>query len=227
MLESLFGYDAFHAGIVMSPAGFFSIVAMVIVGAALGRGLDARWLIGIGLLMLGAGNYWLSRLNLDISPWQVVWPRVVMIAGLGFVFAPVNVAAYLYTPRSLRGAAVGIFALLRNEGGSVGVSMSQTLTERREQFHLLRLGENLDQLNPAVAHFSQQAQATFLEQTGDPAGAQAMALQSLSNLRLQQASSLAYFDCFFIFAAIAVVLVGAVMLMKRSVVEKGTHIAAE
>jgi len=141
LLESLFGYDAFHAGLVLSPSGVFTILAIVVVGALLGRGLDARWLIGAGLLILAAGNFWMSQLNLEISPWHVVWPRVVMVGGLGLVFAPLNVAAYLYTPRALRGAAVGLLALLRNEGGSVGTSMGQTITERREIFHALRSAE--------------------------------------------------------------------------------------
>ena len=78
-----------------------------------------------GLLTLAVGNYWMSRLNLDISPWQVVWPRVVVIAGLSMIFAPLNVAAFLYIPKELRGAAVGLLALLRNEGGSVGTSVAQ------------------------------------------------------------------------------------------------------
>jgi DHA2 family multidrug resistance protein len=227
MLESLFGYDAFHAGLVLSPAGFFSIIAMIIVGAALGRGMDARWLIATGLVILAAGNFWMSRMNLDISPGMVVWPRVVMIIGLGFVFAPLNVAAYIYTPRALRGAAVGLLALLRNEGGSVGTSMSQTLTERREQFHTLRLGENLDTLNPSVTDYLAQAQPAFLQQSGDPAAAKLMTLQSLDDLREQQSSALAYFDCFLIFAVLGVVLAFLVLLMKRSVAEKGAHIAAE
>ena len=77
----------------------------------------------------------MSQLNLDISPWQVVWPRVVLIVGLSMIFAPLNVAAFMYTPQHLRAAAVGLFALLRNEGGSVGTSMAQTFQERREQFH--------------------------------------------------------------------------------------------
>ena len=84
----------------------------------------------------------MALMNLYISPWQVVWPRVVMIVGLSMIFAPLNVAAFKYTPRHLRGAAVGLFALLRNEGGSVGTSMAQTIQERREQFHLSRLGDS-------------------------------------------------------------------------------------
>jgi len=58
-----------------------------------------------------------------------------------------NVAAYLYTPPLLRGAAVGLLSLLRNEGGSVGTSLAQTMQERRDQFHTLRLGESLDPFN--------------------------------------------------------------------------------
>ena len=106
---------------------------------------------------MAAGNYWMSQMNLDISPGQVVWPRVVLIVGLSMIFAPRNVAAYLYTPVALRGAAVGLLGLLRNEGGSVGTSMAQTMQERREQFHSLRLGEFLDPFNPAARSFLDQA----------------------------------------------------------------------
>jgi MFS transporter, DHA2 family, multidrug resistance protein len=227
LLESLFGYDAFHAGLVLSPSGAFTILALIVVGALLGRGIDARWLIAIGLLVLATGCFWMSQMNLDISPWLVVWPRVVMIAGLGMIFAPLNVAAFLYIPRSLRGAAVGLFALLRNEGGSVGTSVGQTITERREIFHALRLNENLDQFNPAVNSYLDQAQAGFLQQTGDPAAAHQMALQSLEDLREQQASALSYFDAFLIFAVLAVGLAFLVLMMRRSAAQKGQHVAAE
>jgi DHA2 family multidrug resistance protein len=168
LLQSLFGYDALNAGLVMSPAGVFAVAAMPVVGFLLGRGTDARWVIIAGLLVMAAGNYWMSQLNLEISPGQVIWPRVVLVLGLSICFAPANVAAYLYTPPLLRGAAVGLLSLLRNEGGSVGTSMAQTMQERRDQFHTLRLGESLDPLNPAVTSFFEQARGLFLQQTGDP-----------------------------------------------------------
>ena len=212
MLESLFGYDAFHAGLVLSPSGIFAILAIIIVGALLGRGFDARWLIGSGLLIVAAGSFWMSRMNLDIAPWQVVWLRIVMVSGLGLIFAPINVAAYLYMPRDLRGAAVGLLALLRNEGGSVGTSLGQTITERREKLHALRLNENLDPFNPAVNSYIAQVQPGYLQQTGDPVAAQQMAWQSLENLREHQASALAYFDAFLIFAVVGVVLAFLVLL---------------
>jgi DHA2 family multidrug resistance protein len=227
LLQSLFGYDATTSGLVLSPAGIFAIIMLAIVGGLLGRGVDARYLMAAGLFVLGVGGYWMSRLNLEISPWQIVWPRVVFIMGLSTIFAPLNVAAFLYIPPQLRGAAVGLLALLRNEGGSAGTSVAQTIQERRDQFHSLRLGENLDPLNPAVNSYFDQVQPGFLQQTGDPVAAKQMALQSLANLREQQSSALSYFDVFFIFAVVAVALVGLVFFMKRSVAAKGAHVAAE
>jgi DHA2 family multidrug resistance protein len=166
-------------------------------------------------------------MNLEISPAQIVWPRVVLIVGLSMIFAPITVAAYFYTPLSMRAAAVGLFSLLRNEGGSVGASMAQTWQERRAQFHGARLGDFLDPLNPAVNSFTASTTPTFLQQTGDPVQAQLMSWQSLSNLRDQQASALAYFDSFWLFAMLGFGLVLLVFFMKRSVAEKGAHLAAE
>jgi DHA2 family multidrug resistance protein len=227
LLQALFGYDALSTGLVMSPAGIAAVLAMPIVGRLLGLRMDARWLIAAGLLLMTAGNYWMSQLNLDISPNQAVWPRVLVVAGLSVCFAPANVAAYLYTPIALRGAAIGLLSLLRNEGGSVGVSLSQTLEERRDQFHTLRLGESLDPFNPAVASFLDQARGAFLQQTGDPVAAQHLAWQALENLRQQQASSLAFFDTFWMMAVLTFAVAFAVLFMKRSVVEKGSRAGPE
>ncbi|HEY2532561.1 MAG TPA: DHA2 family efflux MFS transporter permease subunit [Xanthobacteraceae bacterium] len=227
LLQSLFGYNALAAGLVMSPAGFFAVLAMPVVSRLLGLKTDARWLIGAGLLLMAVSNYWMSHMNLDVSPEQVIWPRAGLVVGLSIAFAPLNVAAYLYTSPLLRGAAVGLLSLLRNEGGSVGTSLAQTFQERREQFHTLRLGESLDPFNPAVHSFLEQAQARFLQQTGDPAAAQQLAWQALENLRQQQASALAYFDCFWLFAVTMLALTFVVLFMKRSVAEKGTRIGGE
>jgi DHA2 family multidrug resistance protein len=187
LLQSLFGYDATTSGLVLSPAGIFSIVILLIVGKLLTRGVDARRLMAAGLATMAVGNYWLSRLNLDIGPWQIVWPRVVMIVGLSMLFAPLNVAAFLYIPRELRGAAVGLLALLRNEGGSVGTSVAQIIHERREQLHTLRLNEHLDPLSPEVHRLLERGQALFLHRNGDAPLSRRMTLRALEHLRTRQA----------------------------------------
>ena len=227
LLQTLFGYDATTSGMVLSPAGVGAVITLLIVGRLLGKGVDARYLMSAGLLTMGAGSYAMSRFTLDIGPMPVVLARVLFICGLSMIFAPLNVAAFQRIPPELRGAAVGLLALLRNEGGSVGTSVAQTLHEQREQFHVLRLGENLDLLNPAVSDFLSQAQNSLQSFSGDAVGAAQMALQSLENSRQQQASALAYFDTFVIFGVLSASLVMLVFMMKPSVAAKGAHVAAE
>jgi DHA2 family multidrug resistance protein len=227
MLQSLFGYDATTSGLVLSPAGIFAVITLFVVGFLISRGTDTRILMACGLLTVGAGNYWMSLMNLGISPWQVVWPRVVVIMGLSMIFAPLNVAAFLHIPKELRGAAVGLLALLRNEGGSVGTSVAQTLLERREQFHTHRLNEFLDPLNPILNDSLAQLKSFFLQITGDGPTSQTMATSVIQATRDREALSLGYFDIFWSSAALSVLLVFLVLMMKRAVAEKGAHIAAE
>ena len=64
LLQSLFGYDAYASGLVLSPSGVSSIAMLLVVGILLGRGVDARWLIAAGLVVMAAGNYWMALMNL-------------------------------------------------------------------------------------------------------------------------------------------------------------------
>jgi MFS transporter, DHA2 family, multidrug resistance protein len=227
MLQSLFGYDALRAGLVMSPSGVSSLAAMVVAGILLTRQCDARWLVAAGLVVMAAANFWMARTNLQISPYQVIGPRMLLTLGLGLIFAPMSVAAYKYTPMHLRGAAVGLLSLLRTEGGSVGTSMATTVRERREQFHLSRLVEGLGPLNSHVREYLHGAGDFFLRRTGDPGRSPLLSLQTLDDLRQQQAASLAFLDVFWLCGVLAAGLLGLVLLMKRSVAEKGEHIATE
>ena len=120
---------------------------------------------------------------------------------------------------------MGLLSLLRNEGGRVGVSLAQTFQERRDQFHTLRLGEYLDPFNAAAKAFLTQAQSLFLQQTADPVALQQLAWQQLEDVREQQASALAYFDCFWMVAMLTFAVAFLVLLMKRSVAERGAHLA--
>jgi DHA2 family multidrug resistance protein len=227
MLQMLFGYDALRSGLAMSPAGATSMIAMAIAGTLLGRQVDARWLIAVGLVIVVVANYWMARMNLMISPAQVAMPRMLLALGLGLSFAPMSVAAFKYTPLHLRGAAVGISSLLRTEGGSVGTSLATTIEHRRDQFHLSRMGEWLGPLNTHVQTFLEQTRAFFFQKTGDPAKSDQLALQSLDDLRQQQAMTLAFLDVFWLCAVLALGLLVLVPFMKRSVAEKGEHIGAE
>jgi MFS transporter, DHA2 family, multidrug resistance protein len=227
MLLGLFGYDAIDAGLVMSPSGFFALVMLPVVGVLLGRGLDARWLVVAGALIVAAGCFWTSQMDLTIGPGQVVWPRVTRGVGQSILFSPLNVVAYASLPPRLRGSATGLFALLRNEGASVGTSMARTVCERREQFHLHRLGEWLNPLSLNLRDSLGEIRTKFLGLTGDPARANSMAWQCVSDVRGQQALSMAYLDCFWACGMLALAIIPLVLLMKRSMAERGAHAPAE
>jgi DHA2 family multidrug resistance protein len=227
LLQGLFGYDALRSGMMMSPSGVSSMAAMIIAGALLSRQFDARYLVGSGLVIMAVACFARSQMNLEIGPWQIIWPHMLVMLGLGLVFAPISVAAYKYIPVHLRGAAVGLLSLLRTEGGSVGTSMSKIIQERREQFHLSRLDETLAGLNPQVHDFLARTQEFFLQRTGDRAQSSLLSLKTLDDLRQQQAAAFAFFDVFFVCAVLSLVLVLFVLAMRRAVAEPGEHIAAE
>ena len=141
----------------MSPAGFFAVLAMPVVSRLLGRKMDARWLIGTGLLVIAVSNYWMSQMNLNISPDQVIWPRAGLVVGLAIVFAPVNMAAYLYTPPLLlsgrTGAAGGPSGadgriLQAGAGGPIILGRAEDGDVLRLQDFLRRNGHPHHLLNP-------------------------------------------------------------------------------
>ena len=219
LMQNLFHYDAFTSGLVMSPAGIFAFGTVIVVGFLMGKKLDARILITVGLTTIAVSNFWMAYMTPGISPWQLAWPRVMLVMGMSMVFAPLNVAAYKYMPQILRGSAVGLFALLRNEGGSFGTSMTQTLQTRREQFHTLRVNDYLDPLNSNLHQFLTQTEAVFRQFNADAMGVKLMAIDTLNQLRDQQALALSYFDCFYLFGVLACILVFGVLLMKQSKAE--------
>src|SRR5215510_10397371 len=71
---------------------------LFVVRQFLSRGIDVRWLIAAGLIIMGIGSYWMSQMNLDISSWQVVWSGCVVIGELSMIFVPLHVGAFLYIP---------------------------------------------------------------------------------------------------------------------------------
>ena len=89
------------------------------------------------------------------------------------------------------------------------------------------MGETLDPFNPVVAEFLTQMRQYYEQLTGDPAGARARAVQTLADLRWQQALAVSSFDCFWAFAVLAVMLIPLVLLMRPSVAARGAHVGAE
>jgi DHA2 family multidrug resistance protein len=132
--QELLGYTAFTAGLVVAPRGIGAICAMPIIGY-LSNKVDARWLLTFGFLAFGLTTLYFGNVTLDLSPTTLLVPILITGFGLSFVFVPISIAAYGTLDNKQIGNASGLFNLMRNIGGSIGISVAQTLLVRRSDVH--------------------------------------------------------------------------------------------
>ncbi len=225
MLQELFGYDAFRAGLILSPSAFFTMLMMPIVGFLLGRKVDARYIIPIGLVCLSGAAYWQAHLDLYTSPAMFIAPRCVQMTGVGMLFVPLNNAAYQYLAKNQVNNATGIFNMLRNEGSSLGIAIVTVMVDRRSQFHQLRLAEHVTPLNPAVNQWTDYfAQTRMIRGGATKAVAEQQGMGMLTQMVHNQAREMAYLDVFWIFAIMALAALPLVFLMKKSVSKGGVSV---
>ena len=147
-MQLLMGYSATAAGLAISPAGLFTIIEVPLVGWALSRGFDARRMIFAGLATIALGTWWLSLGNLDMGESSLIWPRVVQVLGIGMTTVPLSTIMFRFLPTDQSSNAAGIYALVRNEGGSIGIAISSTFLERTAQTHQAYIGAHISASNP-------------------------------------------------------------------------------
>ncbi len=132
--QELLGYTAFSAGLVVGPRGIGSIIGMPVI-AFLGAKLDARYLSTFGFVLFGITSLVFGNANLGIGPTTFLWPIIITGFALSFVFVPITTQSYGTLRNEQIGNASGIFNLIRNIGGSIGISVAQTLLTRRSDIH--------------------------------------------------------------------------------------------
>lgn len=186
MMESLLGYPAFTAGLMLAPRGVAGMVSMMLIGKIISK-VDARWLICSGIIISVIGMYIGTHYTLDISPGWIFWPMILQGFGLGMVFVPLSTIAFSTLPMNLRTEAAGLFSLLRTIGGSVGISIAITLFTRRSQYFWNQLGGFIQPYNPAVTQYLQPLHLT-------PNQAQSAVV--LGNELYRQASMVSYINVF-------------------------------
>jgi DHA2 family multidrug resistance protein len=224
LMQTMMGYSPTKAGLILSPAGIFTMALVPFVGYMLTRGVDPRLLIGLGLAIAGAATLWMGGLNLQASPSNILWPRVVQSCGAGLMFVPLSTIAFRFLPREESGNASALYALVRNEGSSIGVALVTTLLVRSTQMHQAMLVGHVNPYNPvANQKLSQLAHAT---QSADPRGGPAMALRMVYETVIQQASMLAYSDQFRRFGLLVLVVVPLVFLLRKPVVDADAPVEA-
>jgi DHA2 family multidrug resistance protein len=202
-LQTLMGYTAESAGLVLSGAGLLLLIEMPIVGQLTTK-IPAKYIMAFGWLSLAFGMYYSTRgLDLLISFRAAAELRIVQALGLGFLFVPINLGAYIGIPPEKGNSVSGLVNFMRNIGSSVGTSMVTTILARREQFHQNMLSYHATNYDPAFRNQLNGLSGQLFHAGASAPDAQAQAYGRIYQGLQVQSQTLAYIDTFMVLAVAA------------------------
>jgi DHA2 family multidrug resistance protein len=213
-LQTLMGYSATNAGMVMAPGGVATLITMPFVGAALAK-RDGRKIVFFGLLLGAISMFIMQGLNLQGSFWNYTWPRIVLGVGLAMIFVPLTTVTLATISRAEMGNATGMFNLLRNIGGSVGIAMAATLLARYGQFYQTGLVAHINPYNPTFQMRMNDIQQALIAKGMAITQSEHTALGMMYGEVRRQAGSLAFNHIFFIIGLAFLVIIPLLLLLKR------------
>jgi DHA2 family multidrug resistance protein len=211
--QEILGYTAFTAGLVVGPRGVGSFIGSPIIGVLASR-IDPRKLLCLGFLGFAVCSFIFGTVNLDIGPYTLLIPITITGFALSFVFVPLATLATSTISRNDMGNATGLFNMLRNIGGSIGIAMATTALIRRADLYQTYLSANL---TPTGAVLQQKSAmiAGYLGHRMGPAGARPGSFGLIYSLMEQQAAMLAYVDVFRWTAVLALICAAATWFFKK------------
>lgn len=223
-LQTLMGYTATLAGLVLGPGGVATLIAMPIAGRLVTK-MNQKVLLSFGIIISAYSTYLMSQFNLLADFNTIIWPRVVLGVGMGFLFIPLTTLTMSTISKEDMGNATSIYNLLRNLGGSFGVAFVTTILSRRAQFHHFRLSENLTPFD-ATYQFMTNHTAQVMQYRGvDSITAGKGSLGLIYERLLREASMIAFNDAFYIISVLMFLTLPLVLLMKTGKLStpSGTH----
>jgi len=213
-VQTLLGYSATQAGMVLSPGGMAILFVMPAVGMLVTR-VDVRWLIIFGLVTGAAALFLYGQVDLQVDYQTVALIRVLQAVGLAFLFIPINTAAFTGIPMMKSSSASAIINLSRNLGGSFGIALISSMLVQQQQRHqtflVAHVGDAVNQPGGVVRQLSQSlmAQGVPALEAGQQALAQVYAMVQ------RQASMLAYVDAFRALGLLFLLLAPVCLLLRR------------
>jgi DHA2 family multidrug resistance protein len=214
--QELMGYTALAAGWAVSPRGVGAILAMPMIGYLTAK-IDNRLLIAFGFGLFAVTSIWFSEVNLAIGPWSFLWAIVLSGFGSGCVFVPLSTTTMAFLKNEEIGNASGLYNLLRNIGGSIGISIVNTIVARHAQVHRNELGASLSQGRVEVQGAVAGIQQYLGSQGASPTTATAQAYGLLNQALNAQSRLWSYVDDFRYMALVCFACVPIVFALKKSV----------
>jgi DHA2 family multidrug resistance protein len=214
MLQSIYGYDATNAGLVLMP-GALVAAALAPVVARLMRKVSSKVLAAFAFITLAASMWHFANLSLAASYRTETWARVYQGFALAFLFIPVSQIAYSYLPADKNNKASSIMNLFRNLGGDFGISFVTTMLVRREQFHQHVLVSHLSAADAPVRNTISSLGGYLANQGVSTPDGIKQAYGMMANAMSQQAAMLSFLDCFWLLGFVAIIGLPLALMVKR------------
>ena len=212
-LQTLMGYPALQSGYAMSPRGVAAFVATFFVGKLMGK-IRVQWMLCLGFSLLALSSFLLAKINLQVGQINVILPSLVNGVAISFIFVPLTTTTMSQLAQSQIGNATGLYNLMRNLGGSLGIAFVTTMIERGSQAHQALLVGQLTPASQAFRHHFAAIKDQLLHHT-NPVNATHQASLAIHAVLTQQAHLLAFADNFFLFGVLALGGIPLVFIFRR------------
>jgi DHA2 family multidrug resistance protein len=211
--QELLGYTALAAGMAVSPRGLGSLFFMPVIGLLTDR-MDNRYLVCAGFVFTALCSFAMGRADLGISQWSLLWPIVFSGASMSLIFVPLAATTMGTLPNEEIGNASGLYNLMRNVGGSIGIAIMNTMLARHEQVHR---NDMVHSMNGASHAFQQQYQAMwgYLTQYSAAGTAGKQAFKMMDGMLNQQAALMSFVDDFRYLGFVCLLCAPIAFAMKR------------
>ncbi|TAM88602.1 DHA2 family efflux MFS transporter permease subunit [bacterium] len=212
--QTLLRFDAFQTGLALMPGAIATAIAMPIAGRLTDK-IDGRIPVLFGMLLFGLSTWWMGSLNQNAGYWDVFWPRVWQGFSLAFIFVPLSTLTMGAVGRAETANASGIYNLLRQLGGSLGIAVLTTILSRDQTASYQSLSTGVTLAHPSVRQAVDQMTQSLVAQGHTFFEAQRLALLELANTVLSNAMTIAYDDLFRLSAVVFFVAAPLIFLLKR------------
>ena len=206
LLQNLYGYSVLQSGFLTAPRGLGTLASMLIAGRMTGK-IDARILVGIGVVLMGTSLYMMTGFAIDQPSRPVIMSGVVQGLGLGLIFVPLQTLAFETLATKMRTTGAALLNLSRNIGGSIGISVVSTELVRLTQV------SHADMAAQITQNTIPTADPTLLQTVAPVAGPAALAY--INGLITKQALFIAYLDDFKLMMIITFAILPLLFFMKR------------
>jgi MFS transporter, DHA2 family, multidrug resistance protein len=214
-LSRIQGYNAEQIGMVLAWTGLPQLVLIPLVPRLMRR-FDSRLVIGVGFALFSASSFMNIYMTSDYANDQLFWPNVVRAIGQALIMTPLSAVATAGIEAENAGSASGLFNMMRNLGGAVGIAVLQTFVTKREQYHSNVLMQSVSLFEQATRTRIDQLTQYFVNHgVIDPADASHRALVAIGHIVQKQAFILAFSDTFYLLGAAMLVALMATLLLKK------------